>query len=103
MAVPTQTLSEEQMSSFERDVVVRGVKQDNWWAKQVAHSLGACPTATAKRDVIAVCLDEARRWRSSGSATSPKLTTATTTSTTTTIAAWTRLVEDWQRGQHRPR
>jgi hypothetical protein len=96
MAIPTQTLSEEQMSSFERDVVVRGVKQANWWAQQVAHSLDSCHTPAAKRDVIAVCLDEVRRWHLSGSATSRK------PATTTTIAAWSRLVEDWQR-QHRTR
>jgi hypothetical protein len=103
MAVPTQTLSEEQMSSFERDVVAKGVKVGNWWAKQVAYRLGACPTPAAKRDAIAVCLNEVHRWRVSGSATQPDSTTAKTTTTATTIAAWTRLVEDWQRGHHRLR
>ncbi len=91
MAVPTQVLSEEQMSRFEHDVVAKGVKLDNWWAKQVADSLGKCRTPAARRDVIAVCLDEVRRWHLSGSGTSRK---------PTTIAAWTRLVEDWKRGHH---
>jgi len=94
MAIPTQVLSVEQMSSFEQDVVAKGVKQGNWWAQQVAHSLGACHTPSAKREVIAVCLDEVRRWRLSGLATSRKPTS------TTTIATWTRLVEDWQRAYH---
>jgi hypothetical protein len=91
MAIPTQVLSEEQMCSFEQDVVAKGVKQGNWWAEQVAHSLGNCHTPSARCYVIAVCLDEVRRWHLSESVTSRKRTT------TTTIAAWSQLVEDWQR------
>lgn len=93
MAVATQVLTEQQIRSFEQDVIAKGVKLGNWWAKQVADSLREHQTLQAKRDVIGVCLDEVRRWHPSGSSGSsgPRKPT--------TIEAWQRLVEDWRRGQ----
>jgi hypothetical protein len=93
MAVRTQTtqvLSEKQIASFEANVVARGVKLGNWWAQQVAEALSAQDSPEIKRDVIAVCLGEVRRW---------KPTQPLSSAGPTTVEAWKRLVEEWRRQQ----
>lgn len=93
MAVPTQVLTDDQIMSFEQDVIARGVKLNNWWAKQVAAALRERETAAGKRDVVQGCLEEVRHWRASAPGAqsgSPK---------ETTVEAWKQLVEDWQRGR----
>lgn len=93
MAVPTHVLTDEQIASFERDVIAKGVKLNNWWAKQVAVALRERQSAAARRDVVQGCLDEVRHWRASNPGHSARALPQTT------VEAWKDLVEDWQRGQ----
>jgi hypothetical protein len=93
MAIPTQVLTDEQIASFEHEVIAKGIKLNNWWAKQVAAALRQRETPAGKRDVVQGCLDEVRYWRASAPSArggSPK---------PTTVEAWKHLVEDWQRAR----
>lgn len=93
MAVPTQVLSDQQIESFEREVIAKGVKLNNWWAKQVAAALRERETPAGKRDIVQGCLDEVRYWRASAAGNHGN------SQRQTTVEAWKHLVEDWQRGR----
>ena len=93
MAVPTLVLTDEQIASFEQEVIAKGIKLNNWWARQVAAALRQRGTPAGKRDVVQGCLDEVRYWRSSVRGNSAG------SRGVSTVEAWKHLVEDWQRAR----